>query len=145
MEKNQLNIRIDKALSDALEKHSEQTGKTKTAIVLSALASYLEIGSTEPELSDIVKRLEALESKFKQRTPPPKTVTTTTDRGQIDPDDFGDVITLEEMAELTGYKKMTLVSKLSRANITAVDRVDGNKAGLYSKEEVLERIGVYKK
>jgi len=141
MAKNQLNIRINEALSDALDKHSEQTGKTKTDIVSEALASYLGTGSTEPDIRDVIKRLEALESKFQQT---PKTALLS-DRVIIEPDEFGDVITLEEMAELTGYKKMTLVSKLSRANITAVDRIDGNKAGLYSKEEVLERIGVYKK
>jgi hypothetical protein len=145
MGKTQLNVRLPEGILEALDKRANKTGESKTDIVYKALASHLGIGSTAPDISDIVKRLEALESKFKQGTPPPKTVTTTTDRGQIDPDDFGDVITLEEMAELTGYKKMTLVSKLSRANITAVDRVDGNKAGLYSKEEVLERIGVYKR
>ncbi len=144
MGKNQLNIRIDKALSDALDKRSEQTGKTKTAIVLSALASHLEIGSTEPDISDVVKRLEALEAKFQQRTPPPKTALLS-ERVIIESNEFGDVITLDEMEQLTGYKKMTLVSKLSRANITTVDRIDGNKAGLYSKEEVLQRIGVYKR
>lgn len=60
---------------------------------------------------------------------------------KVDPSTLGELITLNEIAVLTGYSTSTLGSKLSREGIKAVERIAGNKGGLYSKAEVLDKVG----
>jgi predicted DNA-binding protein len=138
MNKVQVNFRIPESLSDALDEKAEETGKTKTSLLCDALSAYLNIDTDTPDLSDILARLERLERKFED-TPkePPK-------KKEVDPDKLGELITMDEITELTGYSKSTLSSKLSRESISAVKRIDGNRAGLYSKDEILEKIGTNK-
>ena len=59
-----------------------------------------------------------------------------------DPDQLPELLTREEVVTLTGYSINTISSKLSREGVNAVDRVEENRANLYSKQEVLDKIGV---
>lgn len=139
MSKSQLNIRISTDLATALDKEADSTGKTKTAIVSDALSVYLSLPKEASDIDTIRKRLESLERKFAGlsviKTQPPK------ETPIIDPDKLSDLITLDEIAPLTGYTKSTLVSKMSRSGIQAIRRVGGNKAGLYDKNEIMDKIG----
>ncbi|NBC04782.1 MAG: hypothetical protein GVY20_13890, partial [Bacteroidetes bacterium] len=132
MNKVQVNFRIPESLSDALDEKAEETGKTKTSLLCDALASYLNIDTDTPDLSDIVKRLDRLERKFED-TQKKEVESTVKDsqstKKEVDPDKLGELITMDEMASLTGYSKSTLSSKLSRESISAVKRIDGNRAG----------------
>ena len=101
----------------------------------------------EPDKIDIDtlhERVKALEANFrslsdgkKQRSASPKKKP----EPRKDPESFGELITQDEAAELTKYTKSTLVSKMSRKNIKAVKRIDGNRGGLYDKQEILDKIG----
>lgn len=84
------------------------------------------------------ERLKALESKFKSLS---RESVSTPKKQRSTPPPTGDKVTIEQASEITGYLVSTLSSKFSREGIQAVDRVDGNRAGLYSKSEILDKIG----
>lgn len=127
------------------EKEAFQNYCDKKGIAVSVELRNLinDASGNEPEKIDIHtlhERLEALERKFqslstKSGSKPKK------ERSTPPPTPSGDKITIEQAAEITGYSVSTLSSKFSREGIQAVDRVDGNRAGLYSQSEVLEKIG----
>ena len=108
-------------------------------------------GST-PEKIDIntlSERVKALEAKFKslnssgvhiEDSTPYKTKKAPSEIGR----DPGELITIDEASEVTGYAVATLRSKLSRKGVQAVRRIDGNRGGLYSKAEILEKVGLNK-
>ena len=52
-----------------------------------------------------------------------------------------DLLSLDELAILTGYSKSTLSSKMSREGIKSTTRVNGNRGGLYPRDEVISKIG----
>jgi len=102
----------------------------------------------EPDKIDINtlhERVKALEANFKSLSDKPRKQRSASPKKKPeprkDPTSLGKLITLEEAVTHTGYTKSTLVSKFSKADITAVSRVDGNRKGLYSKSEVVEKIG----
>ena len=145
MGKSQLNIRIGEALADALDKRTESTGKTKTAIVSEALASYLDVDAEKSELDIIRERLEALEAKFKgsQKNTVQNKAKVQPERGkqvEINVDELGELITKQEASSITGYSVNTLNRTFSQNNILEVEK--RGKAGLYRKDEVLNRIGI---
>ena len=145
MGKSQLNIRIGEALADALDKRTESTGKTKTAIVSEALASYLNVDAEKSELDIIHERLEALEAKFKgsQKNTVQNKAKVQPERGkqvEINVDELGELITKQEASSITGYSVNTLNRTFSQNNILEVEK--RGKAGLYRKDEVLNRIGI---
>jgi predicted transcriptional regulator len=141
MIKNQLNIRINADLLSELDNLSEETGKTKTAIISEALASHLGLDIAKTDTGYILKRLEALEAKFESlnRGKPEAQPKPVVDK---QPKSYGELVTIEQAAEITGYAVSTLSSKLSRAGVQVVERVDGNRAGLYSKAEILDKVGI---
>jgi predicted transcriptional regulator len=142
MGKTQLNVRLPEDILEALDKRANKTGESKTDIVSKALASHLGIGSTEPDISNIVKRLERLETKFQQGTPPPTAPITTDDRGLADPDDFGDLITKQEAEQITGYKVKTFSRSFSQAEPKIMSQGKRGQQGLYSKSDILTKIGI---
>jgi len=141
MTKNQLNIRIDTDLSSKLDEHSEETGKTKTAIVSEAIASYLNVDTGTPDINDVVKRLERLERKFqKSPTPAPKKQNEPLqDDAPVQPDELGELITKKEAEALTGYSVNTLNRTFSQKGVHEVDK--RGKAGLYRKSDIIDKIG----
>ena len=122
---------------EAFENLCDQEGVT-----LSEKLRYLmnQASDHTPEKIDVHslhERLKALEAKFKslpgeapKKTPAP--------RKDYSDDDL---LTKQDVADLTGYAYGSLSGKFSREGIKAVKRIDGNRGGLYSKEEILEKIG----
>ncbi|MEO0933223.1 MAG: hypothetical protein AAFY21_05505 [Cyanobacteria bacterium J06641_2] len=63
--------RIPKELNESVVKHCEETGKTKTDILIAALSAYLNVptpqtntkisSSVEKELTDLRERMQQLE------------------------------------------------------------------------------------
>jgi hypothetical protein len=102
--------------------------------------------------NELFERLEALEAKFKsviiddkekyRVSPRPPRRELFPDKELKDPDSLSDLITLNEMVAMTGYAKGTLSPKLSRMGIKASKRIDGNRTGLYDKEEILREVGI---
>lgn len=135
-------VRIEKDLLNDIQDIAEKRGETVTSIFEQALESFLSAPNIEDDiaidpaefeaLKHRVERIEANLSKPKSKPQPEP----------IHPDDVGELITLDQAAALTGYSKGTLSPKFSRLGITAVDRVDGNRAGLYSKAEILDKVGM---
>jgi len=143
MGKTQLNVRLPEGILEALDKRANKTGESKTDIVYKALASHLGIGSTEPDISDIVKRLERLETKFKQGTPSDQNdpmKTSDQNDHKLTPDELGELITKSEAAELTGYSENYFSGIFHRKGIYEISK--RGKAGLYRKDEIMERIGI---
>ena len=138
MAKEFLGVRIDAALKDKLDKQAKENAETVTELTERALATYLQVDISKPDVYDIEKRLRALESQFQQSPQ----ITPKKANPSVNLDEIGELITLDEMEALTGYAKTTLSSKLSRAKVAAVKRKGGNRGGLYSKSEILERIGI---
>lgn len=141
MSKSQLNIRISNDLATALDKEADSTGKTKTTIVSDALSVYLSLPKEVSDIDTISNRLEQLERKVDGLSYQPKRIEVPKEVPLVDAATLGDLITLDEIASLTGYTKSTLSSKMSRENIQAIRRVGGNKAGLYDKNEIMDKIG----
>lgn len=145
MSKSQLNIRISTDLATALDKEADSTGKTKTTIVSDALSAYLDLPDDTSDIDTIRKRLEQLERKVDELSYQPKRIEAPKEVPKevplTDAATLGNLITLDEISSLTGYTKSTLVSKMSRAGIHAIKRVGGNKAGLYDKNEIMDKIG----
>lgn len=134
MAKTQLNVRLPETLIQALDKQSEATGKNKTDIVYQALAGHLGMDPTPAGLPDIIKRLEALEAKIESRP------ITTPKEIPINPAGLGDLITKEEASQITGYSVATFHRSFSQQGITQKGK--RGQAGLYSKEEILDKIGI---
>lgn len=159
--KNPYSVRLDPELLDQVKSRADQDNETVTAIFEQALKSFLSGPNDNTNapidqgaINQLRARIERLESKLNQLDesdkrkdisfnksdfqdkPPPKRP------DPINPENVGELVTMEELEEVTGYSKSTLSSKFSRAGIQAVDRVDGNRAGLYSKKEVLDKIGI---
>ena len=154
-------VRIEKDLLNEIQELAEQRGETVTSIFEQALESFLSAPNIEDDIpidsADIEalegrleriegrlelielldRRVERIEATLKEPKSKPKPE-------PIHPDDVGELITLEEAAALTGYSKGTLSPKFSKVGIKAVDRVDGNRAGLYSKKEILDKVGYNK-
>ena len=151
-------VRIEKDLLNEIQELAEHRGETVTSIFEQALESFLsapnieddipidsaDIEALEGRLERIEGRLELIElldrrvERIEATLKEPKTKTKPE---PIHPDDVGELITIEQAAALTRFTKSTLSSKMSRENITAVSRVDGNRAGLYSKAEILDKVG----
>jgi predicted DNA-binding protein len=133
MAKIQLNFRIPEQLATALDEHSQKTGQSKTFIIIEALGKHLNVDTGIVDLQDLLKRLEALESKFQALgNPEPKK--------EIIPDELPELITKREASQLTGYSVNTLHRSLSENEIHEVSK--RGHAGLYRKSEILERIGI---
>ena len=137
-------VRIEKDLLNEIQELAEQRGETVTSIFEQALESFLsapnvadDIPIDSAEIEALKRRVDRIEATLKERKTKPKPE-------PIHPDDAGELLTIEQASALTGYSKGTLSPKFSRLGITAVDRVDGNRAGLYSKAEILDKVGYNK-
>jgi len=139
MARTQLNFRIPEHLSDALDSHSEQTGITKTDIIINALSAYLDVDTGIVDIQDILKRLEALESKFQALGKPAPKKESIQDETLTDPAELGELITKQEASMLTGYSVNYFSGIFHRKDIYEVSK--RGKEGLYRKDEILERIG----
>ena len=143
-DKKPYTVRIDEDLLNEVQNIAEQRGETVTSIFEQALESFLSAPNIEDdipidsaEIEALKRRVDRIEATLKKPKTKPKPE-------PIRTDDVGELITLEQASALTGYSKGTLSPKFSRLGITAVDRVDGNRAGLYSKAEILDKVGYNK-
>ena len=70
MTKPQITIRISPSLLDSLNEYVEQIGTSKTDVVITAIAQYLNCAESTP-LSQIVaeleRKMEKLESKMRSK------------------------------------------------------------------------------
>lgn len=142
MDKEQLNVRISKALADKLDQESATTGRSKTWIVTAAVSDYLDVPHEAKDIETLHERLTALESKFERLQDKPVSKEKESRTEYIPPherDDFGELITKEEASEMTGYAVGSLSRTLSVKGIHIKSR-DGKK-GLYSKAEIMDKIG----
>ncbi len=71
MSKSQLGLRIPTSLFNELNRYVEETGTSKTEVVITAIAEYLGCADNVPmsqRMAEFEKRLAALEAKEKIRT-----------------------------------------------------------------------------
>lgn len=132
MDRTQLNVRISEGLAQELDKESDNTGRSKTWIVSAALSDYLDMPHEGKDIQLLAKRVEALERKFEDVGEKPEKI--------VDKPE-GDLITIHQASQLTGYAVSSLRSKLSRSGVRAQKQTGGNRAGFYSKQEVLDKVG----
>lgn len=135
-------VRIEKDLLNEIQELAEHRGETVTSIFEQALESFLSAPNVEDDIPIDSAEFEALKHRVERIEATLKEPKSKPQPEPIRPDDVGELITLEEAAALTGYSKGTLSPKFSKVGIKAVDRVDGNRAGLYSKKEILDKVGM---
>lgn len=138
-------VRLDDSLLNQIQDKADKEGETVTSIFEQALESFLSAPNDKPNIGNLLKRVERLEASL-IHTPPQKKQRSASTKGKTpqprkDPELLGELITQDEASEITGYTKSTLSSKISKENIKAVKRIDGNRAGLYDKQEILDKIG----
>lgn len=140
MEKKPYSVRLDPELLDKVKEYADQEGETVTAIFEQALNSFLSAPNSKADIStapdviaDLRHRIKRLETLIEDDTE--------TDPETLNPFTGGDLATIEQLSVITGYSESTLSSKLSKAKIRAVDRIDGNREGIYDIREVLEKVG----
>ena len=141
-DKKPYTVRIDEDLLNEVQNIAEQESETVTAIFEQALESFLSAPNIEDDIPIDSAEFEALKHRVERIEATLKEPKSKPQPEPIRPDDVGELITLEEAAALTGYSKGTLSPKFSKVGIKAVDRVDGNRAGLYSKKEILDKVGM---
>lgn len=136
MEKIPYTIRLDSELLNQVKDRAEKEGETVTAMFEQALKSFLSSSGSvsdkdtdREEITTLTARIKRLETIVLDKQPEPE----------------GELLTIKQISELTGYTVNTLSGKMSRLNIQAVDRVNGNRAGLYDRNEVMEKIGMNEK
>jgi len=170
MSKEYLGVRINPEIKKKLELEAESRGKTITELTEQALSAYLNIDTDKSELAIIRERLDALETKFEhheivvaeleaylseddkrydgvverlnalERIERPKKKQSREPKPVLNTDDLGELITKKEAVQLTGYSVNTLNRTFSQNGVAQVDK--RGKEGLYSKQDVLEKIGI---
>lgn len=138
-DKKPYTIRIEPSLLNEIQQRADDQGETVTAIFEQALKWFLSHAIKKPDtltapdqVRDLAHRIERIE-RIVIGNPEPKPA-------QVVKRSGSDLITLQEISVLTGYAIGTLSGKLSRLNIKAVGRIDGNRTGLYSKAEILDKV-----
>ena len=136
MEKIPYTVRLDSELLNQVKDRAEKEGETVTAMFEQALKSFLSSSGSvsdkdtdREEITTLTARIKRLETIVLDKQPQTE----------------GELLTIKQISEITGYTVNTLSGKMSRLNIQAVDRVNGNRAGLYDRKEVMEKIGMNEK
>lgn len=159
MDKKPYSVRLDPELLAEVKNRADQDNETVTAIFEQALESFLSAPTDKTNVSidqgaidQLRARLERLEAKFHQLDESDKHKDISFNKSEvqdkpnrpdpISPEEAGELVTIKQISAITGYSKTSLSAKLSRAGIQVVERVNGNRAGLYSKKEVLNKIGM---
>ena len=136
MEKIPYTIRLDSELLNQVKDRAEKEGETVTAMFEQALKSFLSSSGSEADKDTDREEIATLTARIKRLE------TIVLDK---QPQTEGELLTIKQISEITGYTVSTLSGKMSRLNIQAVDRVNGNRAGLYDRKEVMEKIGMKEK
>ena len=136
MEKKPYTIRLDSELLELIKSIAEQRGETVTAIFEQALKSFLSAPNRKDDQVSDPSQIEAL----RQRVERLEAIVANKPDTAIDTDQLGELITKQEAAAITGYSVNTLNRTFSQNNILEVEK--RGKAGLYRKDEVLNRIGI---
>ena len=136
MEKTPYTIRLDSVLLELIKSIAEQRGETVTAIFEQALKSFLSAPNRKDDQVSDPSQIEAL----RQRVERLEAIVINKPDTAIDTDQFGELITKQEASILTRYSVNTLNRTFSQNNILEVGK--RGKAGLYRKDEVLNRIGI---
>jgi hypothetical protein len=147
MKKKRYTVRLPEDVLETVKERADEDGVTVTEVFENALRAYLGFTDSEDSTLSLLERVEALEANMEalqskgtsSRVSKPRGTKST--KPKSNPDDFPELLTVQQIHELTGYAKATLRSKLSRKGVRAVEQIRGNRGGLYSKSEVLERIG----
>lgn len=143
-----ITFKCSDAEKDAFEKYCDKKG-VFISVELRALIN--EASGNEPtkiDINTLAERLKRLESKFESlstkglliddkteyRTPKPR---------EAKPrEEYGELVTKQQASEFLNYRRSSLDSGFCKRGITAVERVNGNRGGLYSKAEILEKYGL---
>ena len=70
MTKPQITIRISPSLLDSLNQYVEQIGTSKTDVVVSAIAQYLNYAESKPlsqRMAELERRMAAVETKIEAK------------------------------------------------------------------------------
>lgn len=154
--KKQYTVRLEPELLETVKEKADKQGISITELFEKALSAYVGNPKSEANTSTLLERVEALEAKFHQLkeddehqdisfTKPKKKLQNkkidSSGIGELDPADLPELITIQQISQLTGYAVSSLRSKLSRVGVEAVDRIGGNRGGLYDKQEILDKVG----
>lgn len=150
MPNDYIGFRIDAETKEKLQEIANNNDENVSDTIKRALSEFMAGDTSKPDIQALAVRLNRLEQKYeklaqsegKQRSQKVNKEDPEPDNQEkINTDDLGELITIKEAAQLTGYAVNTLRSNFSRVAISAQDQVSGNRAGLYSKKEIINKIG----
>lgn len=134
-----ISFKLTEAEKKGFTEYCDKRGLSISEGLRELIVDTIELTPDRVDLLSLLKRVEALEAKIEGQNK-----TTQAKIEKIKPKDdqeYGELITIQEAVELTGYAKSSLSPKFSREGIKAIERIEGNRGGLYSKEEILQKIG----
>lgn len=151
MPNDYIGFRIDAETKEKLQEIANNNEENVSDTVKRALSEFMAGDTSKPDIQALAVRLNRLEQKFerlaqskgKQRSQKVNKEDPEPDNQEnINANELGELITMKEAAQLTGYAVGTLRSNFSRKGISAQKQQGGNRAGLYSKKEILDKIGM---
>ena len=141
----QINFRLSGDEYKALQNYANDNDLRQSDVIRKAIKAYIKSPNLTSKSSDLLDRINALEKRtkaleekdFLTLKKEPESINYYSARSLPLVDSEKELLTIEEVASITGYGIKSISGVLSRNGIKKVSRI--GKKGLYSKNEILEK------
>jgi len=141
----QINFRLGSDEFNTLQNYANDNELKQSDVIRKAIKAYIKSPNLTSKSSDLLDRINALEKRtkaleekdFLTLKKEPESINYYSARSLPLVDFEKELLTIEEVASITGYGIKSISGVLSRNGIKKVSRI--GKKGLYSKNEILEK------
>ena len=141
----QINFRLGSDEFNTLQNYANNNELKQSDVIRKAIKAYIKSPNLTSKSSDLLDRINALEKRtkaleekdFLTLKKDPESINYYSARSLPLVDFEKELLTIEEVASITGYGIKSISGVLSRNGIKKVSRI--GKKGLYSKNEILEK------
>ena len=141
----QINFRLGSDEFNTLQNYANNNELKQSEVIRKAIKAYIKRPNLTSKSSDLLDRINALEKRtkaleekdFLTLKKEPESINYYSARSLPLVDFEKELLTIEEVASITGYGIKSISGVLSRNGIKKVSRI--GKKGLYSKNEILEK------
>lgn len=141
----QINFRLGSDEFNTLQNYANNNELKQSDVIRKAIKAYIKSPNLTSKSSDLLDRINALEKRtkaleekdFLTLKKEPESINYYSARSLPLVDFEKELLTIEEVASITGYGIKSISGVLSRNGIKKVSRI--GKKGLYSKNEILEK------
>ena len=141
----QINVRLGSDEFNTLQNYANDNELKQSDVIRKAIKAYIKSPNLTSKSSDLLDRINALEKRtkaleekdFLTLKKEPESINYYSARSLPLVDFEKELLTIEEVASITGYGIKSISGVLSRNGIKKVSRI--GKKGLYSKNEILEK------